>query len=263
MHWLLEPDVFGDSPHPLARAAQRAGHGVTFWRDDWWSTGALPELADERVVFHGSLGNAARIAALGRWAPGAYCSVERLRCSAWYPAVAPWRLNERYVVTTVRALCERPREVAASLGEALEQVFVRPDGPLKPFGGRVVALDGLTLQALDHGFYYDDLELPIVVAPATALYEEWRFVVVSGVVVGSSGYQAAGRRTATTTTIPAEATALAKEVAAALPAPDPAYVLDVARTEVGLRLVELNPFSGSDLYGCDRDAIVAAVAKAE
>jgi hypothetical protein len=262
MHWLLEPEVFGDSPHPLAGAAQRAGHGVTFWRDEWWSTGALPEIDDERVVFHGSLGNAARVAALGRWSPGAYCDVERLRCSAWYPAVGQWRLNERYVVTTVRALCERPREVAAGLGSGLERAFVRPDGPLKPFGGRVVTLEGLTPQALDHGFYYDDLELPIVVAPVTALYEEWRFVVVHGAVVGSSGYHAAGRRAATTK-IPAEATALAKEIVAVLPAPDPAYVLDLARTEAGLRLVELNPFSGSDLYGCDRDAIVAAVATAE
>lgn len=262
MHWLLEPDVFGDSPHPLAGAAQRVGHGVTFWRDDWWSSGALPELGDERVVFHGSLGNAARVAALGRWSPGAYCDVERLRCSAWYPAAAPWRLNERYVLTTVGELCERPLEVTAGLGRALARVFVRPDDPLKPFGGRVVALEGLTPQQLDHGFYYDDLALPVVVAPVTALYEEWRFVVVHGAVVGGSGYQAAGRR-ATTTTIPAEATALAKEIAAALPAPDPAYVLDLARTEAGLRLVELNPFSGSDLYGCDRDAIVTAVARAK
>ena len=72
----------------------------------------------------------------------------------------------------------------------------------------------------------------------------------------------AGRRAATTK-IPAEALALAKEIVGVLPAPDPVYVLDLARTEAGLGLVELNPFSGSDLYGCDRDAIVAAVAKAE
>ena len=260
VHWLLERDVFGDGTPPLLEAARRAGHGVTIWRDDWWSSGAFPTIDDERVVFHGSLGNAARIAALGRWSPGAYCDVERLRCSAWFPAAERWRLNERYVQTTVRELCEEPGVIARALGDDLREVFVRPDSPLKPFSGRVVALEGLTPERLDHGFYYEDLALPIVVAPVTVVHDEWRFVVVRGVVVASSGYVAAGRR-ASGASIPAEATALAEAIAAELPPPDLAYVLDIGRTDAELRLVELNPFSGSDLYGGDRDALVAAMAR--
>jgi hypothetical protein len=203
VHWLLERDVFGDGAPPLLEAARRAGHGVTIWRDDWWASGAFPRIDDERVVFHGSLGNAARIAALGRWSPGAWCDVERLRCSSWYAAAERWRLNERYVQTTVRELCEQPFEIARSLGDGLREVFVRPDSPLKPFSGRVVALEGLTPERLDHGFYYEDLELPIVIAPVTVVHEEWRFVVVRGTVVASSGYQAAGR-SATTAVVPTE-----------------------------------------------------------
>lgn len=262
MRWLLERDVFGEGEHPLMAAARRAGHAVTSWRDDWWSSGRLPVFDDEQVVFHGSLGNAARIAALGRWSPGAFCDVERLRCSAWSTAAERWRLNERYVATTVRELCERPKDVVGMLGEDVREVFVRPDSPLKPFSGRVVAIEGLTPAQLDYGFYYEEIELPIVVSPVTAVHEEWRFVVVRGVVVASSGYVAAGRR-ATAAKVPAEALALAREVARALPAPEPVYVLDLGRTDAGLRLVELNPFSGSDLYGCDGDAIVAAVAGSE
>lgn len=260
MHWLLEPDVFGPSPPPLLGAARRAGHGVTLWRDQWWSSMALPRIDDDRVVFHGSLGNAARIAALGCWSPGAWCDAARLRCTAWYPAATRWRLNERYALTTVRALCEQPLAIAGQLGLGLREVFVRPDDALKSFSGRVVALEGLTPARLDHGAYYDDLELPIVIAPVTQVHEEWRFVVVAGEVVASSGYEAP-RRQATAATVPAEARALAEEIAGALPPPDAAYVLDVARTSAGLRLVELNPLSGSDLYGCDGDAIVAAVAR--
>lgn len=259
MHWLLEPDVFREGPHPLVAAARRAGHGVTSWRDEWWSTGAYPTLDDDRVVFHGSLGNAARIAALGRWSPGAYCNVERLRCSSWTPASASWRLNASYLNTTVRELCEQPELVTRSLGEGLGEVFVRPDSPLKPFSGRVVQLEGLVPAHLDHGFYYEDLELPIVVAPVTRVHEEWRFVVAHGSVVASGGYQAQGRR-ATAAAPPPAASELADTIAAELAAPDPVYVLDIGRTDAGLRLVELNPFSGSDLYGCDLDALVAAVA---
>jgi hypothetical protein len=257
VHWLLEPDAFGEGPHPLVAAARRAGHGVTHWRDDWWSSGVFPALEDERVVFHGSLGNAARIARLGRWSPGAYCNEERLRCSGWAPATERWRLNERYVSTTVRELCEQPVVITRSLGDELREVFVRPDSPLKPFSGRVVQLAGLAPADLDHGFYYEDVELPIVVAPVTRVHEEWRFVVAHGTVVASGGYQARGRRATASRPTPA-ARALAEEIAAELVAPDPLYVLDLGRTDAGLRLVELNPFSGSDLYGCDLDELVTA-----
>jgi len=37
------------------------------------------------------------------------------------------------------------------------------------------------------------------------------------------------------------------------------FVLDVCRTPDGLKLLELNPFSGADLYSCDRHAVMAAV----
>lgn len=259
MHWLLEPDVFGEGPPPLTEPARRAGQGVTLWRDSWWSSEAFPAIDDEHVVFHGSLGNAARIAAEGRWSPGAHCSVERLRCSAWYPAAERWRLNQRHVLTTVAALCAEPRAVVQRLGMGLDAIFVRPDSPLKPFSGRVVRLEGLTPAALDHGFYYDELELPIIVAPVTTVHEEWRFVVVGGTVVAGSGYSAEGRRS-TEAKPPVHARALAETIARELPAPDPVYVLDLGSTDEGLRLVELNPFSGSDLHACDLDAIVAAVA---
>ncbi len=37
-------------------------------------------------------------------------------------------------------------------------VFVRPDSPLEPFSGRVLERGRISLQALDHGFYYDDAQ---------------------------------------------------------------------------------------------------------
>lgn len=55
MHWLLEPDVFGEGPPPLLPAARRAGHGVTIWRDDWWSSGAFPVIDDEAYTIASEL----------------------------------------------------------------------------------------------------------------------------------------------------------------------------------------------------------------
>ena len=39
------------------------------------------------------------------------------------------------------------------------------------------------------------------------------------------------------------------------------YVLDVCESDGRLRLLELNPFSGADLYACDAESVVSAVAR--
>lgn len=257
-HWLVEVDAFGERGDELLHAAMARGHRATPWEDGWWESGAFPVRPGERVVFHGSLGNAARIRSETSWEPGAYCHVEAFLCSGWYAAAARWLLTREHVFTTVGALAEAPREVTSSLGRP-EQVFVRPDSPLKPFSGRVLAVGELSLEALDFGFYYEDPALPVVVSRVEEVGEECRFVVVDRRMVASSAYVAEGRGAAGA--VDSEFARLAAEVAAELPPPEPIYVLDLVRTPDGPRLLELNPFSGADLYGCDRGAIVAAVAE--
>ncbi|MBL4850047.1 MAG: hypothetical protein JKY65_31345 [Planctomycetes bacterium] len=51
----------------------------------------------------------------------------------------------------------------------------------------------------------------------------------------------------------------AEAIAAGLPAPEAAFVLDLCEHEGAISLIELNPFSGADLYDCDRDRIVSAI----
>jgi len=48
-------------------------------------------------------------------------------------------------------------------------------------------------------------------------------------------------------------------VAVELDPPDPTFVLDVCESDHGIRVLELNPFSGADLYSCDGAAVVRAV----
>jgi len=252
------------------------GHGVSSWSDPWWSSRGFPEL-EGPVVFHGSLQNAAQIAearpelGLPRWSPGAYCGREGLRCRAWYPQVAELLVDSDYMLTTVDALCRAPEAVAGALADGGGEIFVRPDSPLKPFSGRVVALAGLSPATLDYGFYYDDLALPIVVMRRREVGREWRLVVVDGSVVTGCGYAVGehgqGREAGSATLDPAVLEFAAKVIAAltegrldSVPPLDRAYVLDVGEVEGALRLVELNPFSGADLYGCDLRRVAEAIA---
>lgn len=167
-------------------------------------------------------------------------------------------MQDDVVFTTVRALAADPLAAAAPLADDAGCVFVRPDSPLKPFSGRVVPLSELTAAALDHGFYYDDLDLRIVVSRTQSLGEEWRVVVCDGGVVTGCRYEAQGRQ-ALDAGLPVGVRSLAATIAAELPSPERVYGLDLVQTEAGLRLLELNPFSGMDLYACDLGAIVAAM----
>ncbi len=167
-------------------------------------------------------------------------------------------LHPKWAILPASELIQRGDELFDQIGDG-QKLFVRPDSPLKPFSGRVVTKGKLTLAALDHGFYYDDPNLPVVAAPVQTVSREWRFVIVNRRVVAGSGYQADGR-IATSNDALDNARQFAAEVVESLPPPDPVYVLDVCETSHGLRLIELNPFSGADLYGCDGPSIVSAIA---
>jgi len=255
--WVLEGDVFAQGDC-LREAALQAGQRVVDWSDNWWEDSAWPKIAGP-VIFHGSLGNADRIARELPWKPGAYCDTENFRCSAWYHGAAEWILHEQWAIVAASQFVRDADAIVGKLGP--DQVFVRPDSPLKPFAGRVLPREKISLAALDHGFYYDDPDLLVVVAPVREVSKEWRFVIVNNQVVAGSGYAAEGRKHK-----PDDSRGtpwrFAAEVAASTRAPEAVYVLDVCESDRGLRLLELNPFSGADLYACDGDAIVQAVARA-
>jgi hypothetical protein len=255
--WMLEAEMFPDSHERMSDAVTSAGFAIAHWNDEWWVNGRWPRV--DRVVFHGSLGNAARIRAELPWQPGAFCATEAFYCSAWYPRANEWLLHDRWVSTTVEALVADAPAVLKEIG-APEVVFVRPDSPLKPFSGRVLRSEAISLKTLDHGFYYEDEGLPVIAAPAQRVGNEWRYVVVDGRVVAGSAYEPA-ERSARVDDPSGEPWSLASRIAARLAAPEPIYVIDICDSDAGLRLLELNPFSGADLYACNRDDVVRAVSK--
>jgi RNAse (barnase) inhibitor barstar len=255
--WVFESSVFADGQAALKGAAAAAGHRCVEWQDDWWADRGWPALGGDAVVFHGSLGNAARIERDLPWAPAGSCGEAAFRCSAWYPRALRWLTSSPHEILPANELVADPEWVFEQLGNPAS-IFVRPDSPLKPFSGRVLPRDGVTLAALDHGFYYDDPALPVVVAPARSIGREWRFVVADARVVAGSRYSAEERRAHPE---PPEGAAwdFAARVASVLAPPAEVYVMDVCECDGELRILELNPFGGADLYACRAEDVVAAV----
>lgn len=257
--WVLERDVFTEGREPFLRALASSGARTVDWDDAWWRTGQGPELRDGPVVFRGCLGNAARIAEELPWRPGAFCDERAFRCSSWYPRARRWLVHATWALTTVQELVAEPARALDPIGSPA-RFFARPDSPLKPFSGRVLHRDALSLEALDHGFYYEDASLPVVVAPLCEIGREWRFVVARREVVAGSAYEADGR-TASCDDISGGPRQFAQAVAEELEPPEDVFVLDVCEVGPELRLLELNPFSGADLYACDPDRVVERVSR--
>lgn len=252
--WVLEPDIFPETHEPIRNSIRDRGHRLVEWSDAWWCDGVPTRVPQSSVVFHGSLGNAARIATELHWTPGSFCPVESFHCSSWYESARQWLVHNDWHICAANELVANAPAIAKQLG-ATDRIFVRPDSPLKPFSGRVVDMATLTLASLDYGFYYDDDAVPVVAAPVQQIGNEWRFVVVNRTVVTGSAYDPATRKSVPVQTDSSAAT-FASMVASNLPEPDIVYILDVCQSNGDLRLLELNPFGGADLYACDAGAII-------
>lgn len=257
--WILESEVFPETHVPLRKAITDSGHDLVDWRDHWWSDEIPTTIPNRPVVFHGSLGNAARIENQLNWSPGSFCPTDSFRCSSWYEAARPWLVHSDWLICSAIDLVENASKIAIKF-QSSGKLFVRPDSPLKPFSGRVIDSNALTLASLDHGFYYDDETLPVVVAPVQDIGDEWRFVVVNQRVITGSAYDP-GTRTPKPVALDSEAAIFASSVASKLDPPSAVYVLDVCRCGEQFHLLELNPFGGADLYACDTNAIVELVSQ--
>lgn len=251
--WVIETAVFPRTAPGLIAALERRGVPWVRYEDGQATELLVPEHG--RAIFWGSLGAAYDQRVAARWRPGAIGDPDRFRCSVYHPHLAALVANADAVFTTAQRLVDEPGTVLAPLG-APARVFVRPDSARKPFAGRTLAVDALSLAALDHGFYYEDAQLPIVVSAAKRVGREWRFVIADGAVVSGCEYDAA--REGRGASPPAAARALAERVASADWQAAPLYIVDVGEVDDALRVMELNPFSGADLYDCDADAVITA-----
>ncbi len=259
LKWILERNIFPDNHERLVVAVEKNGQEVISWKDNWWGDSKVKDYNGRDAIFHGCLENAARINSEATWKPGAYCNIEAFKCSAWYPNAMAWIVNSKWTLTTVSNLVENPQEILQKIG-AKEKFFVRPNSPLKPFSGRLISIENLSLQALDHGFYYDDTSLEIIVSPQKNITSEWRYIIVGSKVITGSGY-IAETRTEIVVDPKGEQWKYAQEIADKIEPPEDVYVMDICLEDNKLKLLELNPFSGADLYSCDRDIIVKSISE--
>lgn len=212
----------------------------------------LPEMPEEVAfpfVLFGLTTLIKNAAKSPKWRRGIFFDERKFAPSSYQNIVRDLLLNSDMQVCTARELAE--------LGLSRdEQIFIRPNDDFKAFGGQVMTFG----EYLDWFALFKDADdmsvsraTQMVYAAPKHIRREFRTHLVAGRVVGMSEH------------LPRSQAILSEEVAefaehiADCYSPADAFVLDIAETAEGLRVLEYNCINGAGFYLANVGAIVRAL----
>ncbi len=202
------------------------------------------------VVVCGSV-TLARIAKTRGWIPGSFLT-ENFDYTKWRENYGAHLLNFESEVC-------RFDEVSFPSSKSL---FVRPCKDTKAFCGQVFEkgeFEKWRNAVLDLSTGHTTLRAntQVAVAPLKHICREFRFFVVDKVLVTQSQYKL-GTRVVMDPAVEPDIISFAQEMVD-IWQPSRAFVLDIALTDEGFKIVEINNLNSAGFYSCDVTKIVAAV----
>ena len=136
--------------------------------------------------------------------------------------------------------------------------FIRPTGNTKLFGGMVVTREQFhewqERETRPDSAYHGQL---LMISELKEIDAEYRFFVVDGKVITGSSYKVGGELN-TDRTPPDTVQAYAQEMVDRFPL-SKAFIIDIAQTENGTKIVEYNNLNTAGLYRCDEHAVIVAI----
>ena len=144
-----------------------------------------------------------------------------------------------------------------------EQFFVRPVTDLKSFSGQVMTWEQL-LQMRANVAKVDQepdatlrLSDKIVMSPLKQIFAKYRFIVVDGKVITGSRYKL-GNQVLYSSQVDEYIVDYAQQRVNDWQ-PNRAFVIDIADTDQGLKVIELNALNSAGYYACDIEKYIIAV----
>lgn len=255
--WIIEKDVFNTKHYEtMISHIREAGHNLKIVRVTPFTheiDGKVPEV-DGPVVCYGSIG-IANLAKKHGWKPGVFTDEETFKYQNYINSIGNLILNPD-------ATCMYLDEVESHVKfYAIEKFFIKPNDDNKAFAGTVIETKDFSdwVKNLRDIGYLDDNNIEVVVSAVKELAMEWRSIVVDGEVIESSIYRQWQKVMPERNRNP-DVDELIK-LAHSKFAPAPVYVVDVAQTRDGLKIVEYNTFNSAGFYDCDIPRIVDAVSE--
>lgn len=168
-------------------------------------------------------------------------------------------LNHDQTILTVREAMEwTKRAIEIHPEREDELMFIRPIKDLKQFNGTVTKAKEIArwLGSVESGNFSFDADTLVAIASPKKLTSESRFFVVGGKVVDGSFYRMHGIQFMGQ--LNPEELESAQEIADVW-LPHECCVMDLAKTEDGVKVIEYNCLNGSGFYANDIDKVVSAV----
>ncbi|MEC1158728.1 ATP-grasp domain-containing protein [Cytobacillus horneckiae] len=139
-----------------------------------------------------------------------------------------------------------------------EEFFIRPTGNTKLFTGMTVTKeDFLDWQERENREDSPYIGQSLMIAPIQRIKAEYRFFVVNQKIITGSSYKV-GDKINSSCKPSVEIEEYVKQIVDRFPLAK-AFVIDIAETEKGLKVVEYNNINTTGLYGCDEIAFVRAI----
>jgi hypothetical protein len=255
MYWLVQRNFYSESNHDiLVYTLDRLAipfKEVTLINGELEDCYTIVETAlsesDGRILTCGSSILSAFAKSQG-WIPGSFVP-ESFNYTFWIEAYGEYFLNFDAVIGSL-----------GSIEPEWSTFFIRPSQDNKNFNGSVVTEGTFNswrseLLGSSGGSRFTNTE--VIIAPLRILYAEYRFFVVDGLVISYSQYKS-GNKPFVDSILSEEVIKFAEKMVS-LYQPSRAFVLDIASTPRGFKVVELNTINSSGFYACNVGKIVSSL----
>ncbi|MBB3656461.1 hypothetical protein FHX15_001689 [Rhizobium sp. BK650] len=255
MQWLLQEF---DDTRKLAEALDRLGISYTWHKVVPFVGELIPEpvvVDPDAVVMFGSY-SLWRYAEAKGYRPGMFKLRPFVQEEVWHP----------YLLNGADALFMTLRDVPARLADDGSEWFLRPVDDSKEEPGNVKTV-GEIIRMAKRVLVLDEDEIPqgslrhdtlLMLTKPVRILREWRLWVVRGRVVTYSLYKD-GSRVIHRREIGADALAFGQRMVDINPGYSQAYVIDICRTEEGLKLLETNCINSAGFYSADITKLAADI----
>lgn len=253
MKWVIQDNLFSEDGYVrLIDALDRLKQDYDIVKVIPFAHELTPDIdypADQKVLVMGS-DSLINVAKKKGWFPGAFTN-NRFDHRVWVSAHGDEMLNAEAEVILFGDV------VPPKSGESF---FIRPAIDFKIFAGEVITPEKFlswqekAIAYGETGYSTLSADTEVVVSPVKRILQEYRFFVVNNHIVTGSSYKI-GDKVVASGDVDRDVESYVHGCIQTWQ-PDYAYVIDIARTPDGFKIIEYNCINASGFYACDCQQIV-------
>ncbi|MDH5180305.1 MAG: ATP-grasp domain-containing protein [Gammaproteobacteria bacterium] len=246
MHWVIQKGIFKPANYEaLVSTVDRLGIPYTPVTIASKTLILEPDINIEGKVYVCGAVKMAKISAERGWNPGSFLN-NNFEFSIWHKELSSQLLNDDVIYGKFGEI---------ELGEN-EKYFIRPSEDNKAFDGMVIDAEMHRAWKKEQG-KQSIMAVDVIVSSVKEIYREFRLFVVDYKIVTGSLYKQSGKPMALEG-FDSDVEDFTNEIIEKW-SPCGSYVIDIAHTPRGFKVIEFNNINSSGFYACDISRYVQAI----